>query len=70
MSAVGFTAELNEAGTLKIPPDAAAQLPRGGLVRVIVLTDDEADDHTWEHGAYQQFLSDDSPEDGIYESLR
>lgn len=70
MSAVEFTAELNESGTLTIPPDAAARLPKGGRVRVIVLTDDETDDQSWFEGAYQQFLGDDSPEDEIYESLR
>jgi hypothetical protein len=39
-------------------------------VRVIVLTDNEADDQSWFEEAYQQFLIDDSPEDEIYESLR
>ena len=70
MSAIEFTAELNDSGTLTIPPDAAARLPKGGRVRVIVLTDEDADNQSWYQGAYQQFLSDDSPDDQIYESLR
>ncbi|HXE52773.1 MAG TPA: hypothetical protein VN541_07140 [Tepidisphaeraceae bacterium] len=69
MSVVDFNAELNESGTLTIPPDVAAQLPKSGRVRVIVVTDIEADDRTWLEGAYQQFLSDCSPEDEIYQSL-
>ena len=70
MSAIEFTTELSGSGVLTIPPEAAAQLPKAGRVRVIVLTEADGDDAEWQRGAYQQFLSDDSPEDQIYESLR
>jgi hypothetical protein len=54
---------------LAIPKDIAAQLPKAGKARVIVLTD-EGDDTDWRLGSYQQFLRDDSPEDAIYDSSR
>lgn len=70
MSAIEFTTELTESGVLKIPPEAAAQVPKSGRVRVILLPQDEDGENQWLQGAYEQFLSDDSPEDEIYESLR
>ena len=54
---------------LAIPKDIAAQLPKAGKARVIVLTD-EGDDTDWRLGSYRQFLRDDSPEDAIYDSSR
>jgi hypothetical protein len=68
MSAVEFDAELSESGTLVIPLEAAARLPKAGRVRVIILTDD-VDDAEWNQQTYQQFLRDDSADDEIYESL-
>jgi len=62
--------DLSGAAVLQIPSDAAAQLPKAGRARVIVLTDDDADDAEWRSAAYEQFLRDDSPEDAIYDSLR
>src|SRR5919201_674325 len=38
MNAVEFTIELSGSGVLKIPSEAAAQLPKFGTARVIVLT--------------------------------
>jgi hypothetical protein len=70
MNAVEFTTELSGSGVLKIPSEAAAQLPKSGTVRVIVLTQDDSEDVEWRRGAYQQFLRDDSPEDAIYDSSR
>ncbi len=71
MHAVEFTAELSEAATLVIPPEAARQLPKAGRVRVIVLSNgDPSAEAEWRAASYEQFLADDSPEDAIYESLR
>ena len=50
--------------------DVAAQLPKTGLARVIVLTGELTSDADWHLGAYQQFLRDDAPEDAIYDSCR
>ena len=69
MKAVEFTTELSGSAVLEIPFEAAAQLPKSGKARVIVLTDDD-DEAEWRSGAYAQFMREDSPEDAIYDSLR
>lgn len=70
MNAVEFTTELSGAAVLPIPKHIAAQLPKAGKARVIVLTDADGDEAEWRAGAYEQFLRDDPPEDSIYDSLR
>ena len=70
MHAIEFTTELSDAAVLSIPSDVAAQLPKSGKARIIVLTDDSSDDAEWRAGAYAQFLRDDSAEDAIYDTLR
>jgi hypothetical protein len=70
MKAVEFTTELSGSETLQIPSEAAAQLPKSGKARVIVLTAEEDDEAEWRLGAYEQFLREDPPEDAIYDSLR
>ena len=69
MNAVEFTTELHGGSVLEIPAQAAAQLPKAGKVRVIVLTDDP-EDSKWREAAYEQFLREDPPEDSVYDSLR
>ena len=70
MNAIEFTTELNSNAVLQIPPEAAAQLPKAGKVRVIVLTSVWPEDAEWSAAAYEQFLRDDAPEDAIYDSCR
>jgi len=70
MNAVEFTTELSGGGPLPIPREVAAQLPKSGKARVIVLTGEDPDEAEWRTGAYEQFLRDDSTDDAIYESLR
>jgi len=70
MNAVEFTTELNGAAVLPIPREIAAQLPKSGKARIIVLTDDATDEAEWRAGAYEQFLRDDPAEDAVYDSLR
>jgi hypothetical protein len=70
MNAVEFDTELNGTPTLQVPPEAAAQLPKTGKVRVIVLAAQDAEDAEWRAAAYEQFLRDDSPEDAVYDSCR
>jgi hypothetical protein len=70
MNALEFTTELSGAAVLSIPRKIAAQLPKSGKARIIVLTDDATDEADWRSGAYQQFLRDDSAEDAIYDSMR
>ena len=70
MSAIEFTTELSGTAVLNIPREIAAQLPKSGKARVIVLMDESSDDSEWRSAAYEQFLRNDAPDDAIYESLR
>ncbi len=70
MNAIEFTTELSGTTVLQIPAAAAAQLPKTGKARVIVLTDEGTDDAEWRAATYEQFLRDDSPEDAVYDSVR
>jgi hypothetical protein len=70
MNAVEFTTELTGAAVLPIPAAIAAQLPRTGKARIIMLTEEHSDDADWRAGAYEQFLRDDPQEDAIYDSCR
>jgi hypothetical protein len=58
MNAIEFTTELSGAATLEIPADVAAQLPKAGKARVIVLTEEGTDEAEWRAAAYEQFLRD------------
>jgi hypothetical protein len=70
MKAVEFTTELSGTTVLHISTEAAAQLPKAGKARVIVLTDEGNEEAEWRQGAYEQFLREDAPEHGIYDSSR
>lgn len=70
MKAVKFTTELSGAAVLPIPIEVAAQLPKTGMARIILLTDEHSDDADWRACAYAQFLRDDPQEDAIYDSCR
>jgi len=70
MNAVEFTTELSGAAVLTIPMEIAAQLPKSGRARIIVLTGADTEDVEWRAASYQQFLREDPPEDSIYDSLR
>ena len=70
MRAIEFTTELSDSRMLSIPQEIAAQLPKTGRARIIVLTDEPTGNAEWRLAAYQQFLRDDSPEDAIYDSCR
>jgi hypothetical protein len=70
MRAVEFTVELKGDSVVAIPAEIAAELPRTGVARVIILTGNEAQDATWQAAAYEQFLRDDAPEDAIYDAYK
>jgi hypothetical protein len=70
MRAVEFTIELKGESVVAIPKEVAAELPKAGLARVIILTDDHADDIHWQRAAYEQFLHDDPAEDAIYDTYK
>ena len=70
MHAIEFTTELGLEPVLKIPANVAAQLPKSGKARIIVLTGDDAEDGEWRQASYEQFLRKDPPEDSVYDSYR
>lgn len=67
MHAVEFTTELSSKPLFTIPGDVAAQLPKTGRARVIVLTSDDTEDAHWHRLAYERFMREDSPEDAVYD---
>src|SRR4051812_19254465 len=68
--AIEFTTELGEKPLVVIPKEVAAQLPKSGAARVIILTADDPEDKQWRQAAYEQFARDDSPEDAVYDAYR
>ncbi len=70
MNAVEFITELSGKSVLAIPQEIAAQLPKSGRARIIVLTAEDSDDAQWRGAAYEQFMRDDSTEDAIYDNCR
>jgi ABC-type nitrate/sulfonate/bicarbonate transport system substrate-binding protein len=70
MRAVEFTVELGPEPLLAIPEAVAAQLPKTGQARIIVLTADNPDDTAWRLTAYEQFMREDPPEDAVYDNYR
>ena len=63
MQAIEFITTLTPEPVLTIPQEVVAQLPQTGQVRVIVLTDGNADDAEWRLAGYEQFMRDDAAED-------
>lgn len=70
MRAVEFTIELKGERVVPIPEEVAAELPKTGVARVIILTGDQAEDAQWQRAAYRQFVRDDAPEDAIYDTYK
>ncbi len=69
MRALEFTTELGQQDVIVIPKDVAAQLPKTGQARIVILTDNAPEDPQWYAGAYEQFMRDDDPEDGVYDNF-
>ncbi len=70
MRAVEFTIELKGESVVPIPEEVAAELPKTGVARVIILTGNYAEDVQWQRAAYEQFARDDAPEDAIYDTYK
>lgn len=70
MHAIEFVTELSSSPVLSVPKEAAAQLPKSGKARVIVLTGDDAEDDEWRKASYEQFMREDAPEDSVYDKYR
>jgi hypothetical protein len=70
MKAVEFTTSLGPEPVLNIPRDVAAQLPKEGNARVIILTGEDSEEVEWRRGVYEQFVREDPPEDAVYDNYR
>jgi len=64
---IEFETELTGSNTLSLPPEVAEALPPMGKATVVVILDMDPEDAAWRQAAYQQFLSDDSAEDAVYD---
>jgi hypothetical protein len=67
---IEFETELTGSQTLRIPPEIAAALPSKGKATIVVFVDLDPDDTKWRKAAYEQFLSDDSDDDAVYDKYR
>jgi hypothetical protein len=72
MKAYEFPVLVTTEGQLDIPPAYATVLPKGEMVRVIVLVNELSDiqeDEDWSRLTAEQFLAGYSDADSIYDSL-
>jgi len=67
---IEFETELTGSQTLRIPPEVAAALPPMGKVTIVVFVNMDPEDAAWRKAAYEQFLSDDSEDDAVYDKYR
>jgi hypothetical protein len=67
---IEFETELTGSRTLNIPPEIAATLPSKGTATVVVFVEMDTEDTAWRRAAYEQFLSDDSEQDAVYDKYR
>jgi hypothetical protein len=70
MRAVEFTIELKGEPVVQIPENVAAELPKAGLARVIILAGEPADDAQWRRASHEQFARDDGTEDTVYDTYK
>ena len=69
MKAVEFLTQVGANNALEVPPEVAAQLPRGQSVRVIVLMPETDEDQEWSRLTAEQFLAGYDESDAIYDRL-
>jgi hypothetical protein len=67
---IEFETELTGSRTLNIPPEIAAALPSKGTATIVVFVEMDPEDTAWRKAAYEQFLSDDSAQDAVYDKYR
>jgi hypothetical protein len=59
--------ELQDKPFLSVPQEVAAQLPKSGHAKVILLLAEDAEDEEWQAEAYEQFMRENSSEDSVYD---
>jgi hypothetical protein len=69
MKVLEFQAQIPPDGTLKLPPDIAAQIPDDDRVRVVLVVGDSSEDEDWKRLTADRFLAGYSPSDDIYDAL-
>ena len=69
MKAVEFESTIAPSGQLALPPGIANEIPRGELLRVVVMWEPSDSDSMWRVAGRQRFEAAYSPEDAVYEHL-
>jgi hypothetical protein len=67
MRQIEFDTELQDKPFLVVPREVAAQLPKSGRAKVILLVAEDAEDGEWPAAAYEQFMRENSSEDSVYD---
>jgi hypothetical protein len=67
MRQIEFDTELQDKPFLAVPQEVAAQLPKSGRAKVILLVAEDAEDSEWQVAAYEQFMRENSSEDSVYD---
>jgi hypothetical protein len=69
MKTVDFSGELTASGEIMVPPEIAAQVPRGETLQVVLHWGSSDDDADWHAAGRQQFEAAYGDEDSVYEAL-
>jgi len=69
MKAVTFESELRPDHTLSVPAGIIERIPRGQVLRVLVLVPENAEDQAWEELAAADFGMGYADSDAIYDQL-
>jgi hypothetical protein len=68
MKFLEFQTRIASDGTLKLPPDIAAQIPGDDPVRVVLVLGDSSEDDDWKRLTADRFLAGYSQGDDIYDN--
>jgi hypothetical protein len=64
---IEFDTELQDKPFLSVPQEVAAQLPKSGHAKVILLVAEDEEDEEWQALAYEQLMRENSSEDSVYD---
>jgi len=67
MRQIEFDTELQDKPFLSVPQEVAAQLPKFGHAKVILLVAEDEEDGEWKTAAYEQFTRENRSEDSVYD---
>jgi hypothetical protein len=66
MRQIEFDTEFQDKPFLAVPQEVAAQLPKSGHTKVILLVAEDADGE-WQAAAYEHFMRENGSEDSVYD---